>query len=220
MTANKGMHFKANHSLPNYWGPAFNKYLELIETLCVASSYEDAPWEHLEKSNSALLAAALISIGVPALPEAIVTRNNPIQKGYPRVDICIICKSHLEMVECKKAEYKVAQGSTIKAIDKSLKEAEYQLRGITAYYPNNLRLGGPASKIQRLALAFGLPLLDAGTSQGTIQSCTNDIIHELRSTSNIDAAAWIFPAHYSTNISKRYANRYYFGTFIAARATF
>src|SRR5271157_4318719 len=85
----QGVYFSATYQLLDYWKPACSVWVDTVAKLCANFRYTDAPWEYLERTNSAILAGSLTASGAPAMPETYVTRNYAETKQAERVDICV-----------------------------------------------------------------------------------------------------------------------------------
>src|SRR2546423_12310892 len=109
IASTSGVYVSSQSRLP-HWQKACAFWVETIHKMCLHFGYGDAPWEYLEKTNSAILAGALTQAGLLAMPETYVMRNTPPAQGNQRVDICSFvddrASTAIELVECKLAECK------------------------------------------------------------------------------------------------------------------
>lgn len=122
----KGTKFNTTCGLPDYWQAACSVWIETLSKLCVNFRYDDAPWEYLERINSAILAGSLSASGAPAMPETYVMRNGVTSQQSERVDICVVTGNEnttiIELVECKLAEYDASRLTTASKIASGLKK--------------------------------------------------------------------------------------------------
>ena len=196
--------------LPPSWNSACEQWIKTIEQLCANFAHKDAPWEYLERTNSAIFAGALTAAGVPAMPEAYVNRNN--ERRDHRVDICAVASNSIDLIEFKIAGYDAAKYKTVNRTRSRMKDATRQVNNITGIFGNPF---DDTSQVLRTGAVIGLPCFDLGTSETTINEIIQQIIVDLR-RSSFPIKAWIFPSQYVTKPSRRYS-KYYPGTFLVAQ---
>ena len=220
----EGAKFSKTCRLPDYWQAACSVWIETVSKLCVNFRYGDAPWEYLERTNSAILAGSLTASGAPAMPETYVMRNGVTSQQSERVDICVVTDNKnttiIELVECKLAEYDASRLATAKQIASGLKKASDQVKNITGIHSFQLDSLPPNTEVKQTVVVIGLPCFEPGTPLFTMSNSIQNIIKALKSEGSIDLTAWVFPETYLHKPSKRYGNKFYPGTFLAvARVT-
>ena len=216
-----GTHSSPTCRLPDYWKMASQIWVDTISQMCVNFDYQDAPWEYLERTNSAILAGCLSAAGASAMPETYVMRNGQENQQAKRVDICLVTRSSgntvLELVECKQAEYDSSKSNTYLQIQSKLNAATKQVSDITGIH--GIQLAHKGGIVNRTSVVFGLPCFQPEpiTSIASRAEAIQKIINDLQINSGIALAAWCFPREYSGRLSIRY-KKYYPGTFLVVKA--
>lgn len=214
-----GINVNASYHLADYWKDACSIWVTTIERLCSNFSYCDAPWEYLERTNSAILAGSLTAVGAPAMPETYVMRNRDEQR-HERVDICVVTAdsgltTH-ELIECKLAEYDAHKQRTVGRVKSRLRHASEQLFNITGIH--GIKTNGLSLK--RTGVVIGLPCFSSdrlSSSPFDMGNAVQLIIKDLKSLSTVDMTAWCFPKQYIGVESRRYKKKFYPGTFLAVQ---
>lgn len=194
------------------WKKSAELWVEYIQRICANFDYSDAPWEYLERTNSAIFAGALSASGLPAMPEAYVNRND--EKRDQRVDICIVNNDFIELVEFKLAQVNLGRQQATKIIESQIRRAITQVNNITSLFGS--QIGASGLQAERIGAVIGLPFLEAGTPEKEIEKAVQEVITQIRSTS-YPIKAWVFPEKYLKRPSNRYANNYYPGTFLVQK---
>jgi len=217
----EGVFISPTCTLSDYWKDASRIWVDTVRNICVNFGYEDASWEYLERTNSAILAGCLTCAGAPAMPETYVMRNGKESKQSERVDICIVtCNlgiTTLELVECKLAEYdasKPRKPTTVLEILSKLDAATTQVNGITGIH--GVQLANPIITVKRTSVVIGLPKFPSETTIALRAEAIQKIISHLRLNSAVDVVAWCFPEQYLEHRSRRYEKDYP-GTFLAVK---
>lgn len=215
----EGTNFSATFQLPGYWKVASSVWVETVKKMCASFRYDDAPWEYLERTNSAILAGSLTASGAQAMPETYVMRNGATVQQAERVDICVVMgiekATILELVECKLAEYDASRPITANRVASRLRDASRQVKNITGIHGiqiGNLPLN---TELKHTAVVIGLPCFQRGTPYPTMTNSIQEVIKALRAAQSLDLAAWCFPEPYLRKPSRRYGNKSYAGTFLA-----
>lgn len=203
-------------TLPAYWKDACLIWIGTIQRLCANFDYSDAPWEYLERTNSAIFASALSASGAPSMPETYVMRDGITEQADQRVDICTVNSGKsIELIEFKMAEYDVACTPTSPKIDLKMEEATAQVNNITGIHGREISTLDWS--IKRAVGVLGLPFFYKIGSQKTDRESTiQALIHDLQ-RSAYDVKAWVFPHEYIEKPSGRYKNQYYAGTYLVAK---
>ena len=210
-----GSHHTTACRLP-HWVPACAQWVRTVESICKNFHYSDAPWEYLERTNSAILGAALTECRVPAMPETYVMRNGRPQ-NHERVDLCLVrtagTSTILELVECKELE---REGSAIvRAIASRLKDAYNQVHNITGIHRKQISsLAGITT--ERTIVVIGLPEFKSTTPASSVEANVQQLLSDLVGMPLLDVVAWCFPQQYILTPSTRYG-KFYPGVFLAVQ---
>lgn len=203
-----------DRTVSDCWKEASKKWAETMLQICTNFAFIDAPWEYLERTNSAIFAGALTASGMPAMPETYVMRNGVTKQGDQRVDVCAVGSNNLELIEFKLSEYDVELHQTIRKVDSRMKEAFHQVNNITGLHGKEI--SNIDLNVSRMTGVIGLPRFEAEATEEIIKKGIQQVISDIRNSS-YPIKAWAFPPEYITRPSSRYGKKYYPGTFLVAQ---
>lgn len=167
----------------------------------------EVPYVHTEHGNTTQLAISASSAGYAAIRE-VLGGNRGDRQG--RLDLCLISKNTVDLVEAKWVEFSVYDPLKHRIIADRLKDAVNQVRG----YSNKLsRILTSGRTVRRVAVEYVTPFLE--NPKPFDERKLEDLLSYIKETCRPDMLSWVFPA--STREFTYWGNRAYPGVIFLAK---
>ncbi len=165
------------------------------------------PYIHAEHGNTTQLAIAASKAGYAATRELLGGRRDGKQGA--RLDLCVISKTTVDLIEAKFCEFELGSTSANRIISEQLKQASAQING---YDNENLIHPGSNRVTRHVAIVYIAPFAPKEGSFDDAQ--ITSLIEDIKKDFSPDLLSWNFPEICRSFI---FWNRFYPGIILLAK---